>query len=212
MQTSLLIADSQRIVREGLRAVLEREPGLTVVAAAKDGRDAVAAAAEKRPDVALVETHLPRLSGIEAIRRIREVSASTRCIALSGQDGPCDVKQALVAGALGFVPKNASASELVEAIRSVRGGRAYLAPSIADDIVDTVTSGRGMPGRPGITSRQREVLQLIAEGMSTPEIAAELGISIKTAQTHRANLMGKIGVRKAAGLVRFAIREGIIAA
>ena len=101
---------------------------------------------------------------------------------------------------------------MARSARTVRGGRSYLAPSVADHVVGAITSASGSPGELGITRRQREVLQLIAEGYSTPQIAAELGISVKTAQTHRANLMGKIGVRKASGLVRFAIREGIIAA
>lgn len=212
MQTSILIADSQRMIREGLRVILEKQSDFEVVAESEDGRHAVATAGEKRPHIALVETRLPRLSGVEAIRRIREVSPDTRCIALSSQEAPADVKGALIAGASGFVPKNASAKELVEAIRSVREGRSYLAPSVADHVVGAIRSGSGRPGESTITSRQREILQLIAEGLSTREIAAQLGISAKTAKTHRANLMGKLGVSKASGLVRFAIREGIVAA
>ncbi len=212
MLTSILIADSQRMFREGLRGILEGQTGFEIVAECEDGPQTVAAAAEKQPQIALIDTRLPRLSGIAAIQRISGVSSQTRCIALSGLGGPSDVTQALVAGACGFVPKSAPVSQLVEAIHKVRAGGSYLSPSVAEDIVDTVTSGWRMHGKTGITSRQREVLQLIAEGMSTPLIATELGIAQKTVQTHRAALMDRLGAHKASELVRYAIREGIIAA
>ena len=213
METSVLIADSQRIVREGLRQILAAQPGIEVVAEAADGREAVAAARASKPDVALVEGQLPRLCAVEAIRAIREESPRTRCIVLSAHGSAEHVRQALLAGAHGFLPKDSSASELVEAIRTVRAGRSYLAPALADQVVGAITSRtEGSPGRTGLTRRQREVLQLIAEGLSTKEIAAELGISLKTAQTHRANLMFKVGVHKASGLVRYAIREGLVSA
>lgn len=212
MQTSILIADSQRMFREGLRGILESQTEFECVAECEGGREAVSAAAEMRPHIALIDTRLPRLSGIAAIQRICGASRHTRCIALSGVNGPSDVTQALIAGASGFVPKSAPACELVEAIQKVRAGGSYLSPSVAGDIVDTVTLNWKTPGRTGITSRQREVLQLIAEGLSAPVIATELGISEKTVQTHRAALMYRIGAHKASELVRYAIREGIIAA
>ncbi len=212
MKTSILIVDSHKMIREALRLILERQPEFTVVAEAPDAQRAAEAARQTQAHVALVEMHLKGAGGVHAIRRIAKVSPRTRCIVLSGQESPVYVKQALLAGASGFVPKNSSAKELVEAVRAVRGGRSYLAQSVSDSVVGTIRSGAGGPAEFGITARQLEVLRLIAEGLSTPEIANELGIAVKTAQTHRANLMGKIGVSKASGLVRFAIREGIIAA
>lgn len=213
METSILLADSQRMIRQGLRGILAVHPEFRVIAEAADGREAVAAARKKEPDVALVESHLPRLCGVETVRLIRRESPRTRCIVLSSQEGAGHVRQALLAGASGFVPKNSSAEDLVEAIRKVRRGRSYLAPAIADQVLSAITSRAAAPlSQPDLTSRQREVIQLIAEGLSTKEIAAELGISVKTAQTHRANLMKKVGVHKASGLVRYAVREGIVSA
>jgi len=213
METSILIADSQRMIRQGLRGILAVYPEFRVVAEAEDGREAVELAREREPDVALVESHLPRLCGIETVRRIRRETPRTRCIVLSSQEGPGQVRNALLAGAFGFVPKTSSAEDLVDAIRRVRRGSSYLSPATADQVVSAITSRvAGSFDQTDLTSRQREVIQLIAEGMSTKEIAVELGISVKTAQTHRANLMEKVGVHKASGLVRYAIREGIVSA
>ena len=129
-------------------------------------------------------------------------------------DGPNQVKQALTAGASGFVPKDAGAADLVEAVHTVRQGRSYLAPTLADQVISALTApaAAGSGGVDELTARQREVLQLIAEGLSTKEIAKELGISLKTAQTHRANVMDRVGVHKVSSLVRLAIREGLVAA
>jgi DNA-binding NarL/FixJ family response regulator len=215
MKTSILIVDSQQLMREGLRALLARHEEFEVISDVADGRSAVTVAVQKHPDVAIVEDQLPRLSGIEAVRRIREDSPRTACIVLSALAGSAQVRQALLAGASGFLPKDAPASNLVDAVQTVAQGRSYLAPAIADSVMHALRSpGGGTGGGAGadLTGRQREVLQLIAEGLSTKEIASELGISIKTAQTHRAKLMGRVGIRKASALVRYAIREGIVSA
>lgn len=213
MRTSILIVDYQRIVREGIRGILEQQVDFEVVAESADGHDGVVRAGEQKPHVALVETHLPRHCGIDTIRRIRAVSPGTRCIALSGHQSATYVSEALLAGAAGFVPKHSTGKELVEAVRAVRSGRSYLAAAVADQIVGVIEAGtRGDRGKGGITRRQRQVLQLIADGCTAREIAAELGISVKTAQTHRAKLMNKVGVHKTSGLVRYAVREGIVAA
>lgn len=213
METRILVVDEQQIVREGLRRILETQPDLKVVGEAGDGREAIARAAELRPDVVVIELQLPRLSGIDAIRQIRETDASVRCIVLSTHQSGSRVREALMAGASGYVPKSSASKDLVDAIQTVQTGRSYLAPAVADHLVSSLTGGaRPAQGEPDLTNRQRQVLQLIAEGLSTKEIAAELGISLKTAQTHRAKLMHKLGVHKASGLVRFAIREGIVAA
>jgi len=214
MKTSILIVDSQQLVREALKMVLSSQDDMEVIGDVADGRTAVAEAREKRPDVAIVEGQLPRLSGIEAIRQIREESPRTACVVLSSLSSSAQVYPALVAGAAGFVPKDSSASDLVEAVRTVCQGRSYLAPSVADQVVNALRAPSEGGTRPQseLTNRQRQVLQLIAEGLSTKEIAHELGISIKTAQTHRAKLMGRVGIRKASALVRYAIREGIVSA
>lgn len=213
MKTSILIVDSQHLVRAGLRAILSSEPDFEVVADVADGRSAVDSARQEHPDVAIIEGQLPRLSGVETIRQIREENPQTACIVLWSLQGSSQVRQALSAGASGFVAKNSSARDLVDAVRTVSQGRSYLAPTVADQVVNALRGpGEGQGGSDAeLTNRQRQVLQLIAEGLSTKEIAQELGISIKTAQTHRAKLMARVGVRKASALVRYAIREGIVA-
>jgi DNA-binding NarL/FixJ family response regulator len=212
--TSILLVDEQKMVREGLRCILENQPNFRVVGEAQDGRDAVRVASEKKPDIVLIELHLPRLSGLEAIRYIRKENDATRCIVVSTHGGQGQIKEALLAGATGYVPKSSPAKELVDAIESVRSGRPYLAPTVAEHVVKAITSMQaGFPGdKADLTGREREVLQLITEGLSTKEIAKELGISVKTVQTHRANLMHKTGVHKASSLVRYAIREGLVCA
>ena len=212
--TSILLVDEQRMVREGLRCILESHRGFQVVAEVGDGREAVRAAGEKKPDVVLIELHLPRLSGLEAIRYIRKENDAVRCIVVSAHGGQGQVKEALLAGATGYVPKSSPSKELVDAIESVRSGRPYLAPTVAEHVVKAITSMQ--PGFAGdkadLTCREREVLQLITEGLSTKEIATDLGISVKTVQTHRASLMHKTGIHKASSLVRYAIREGLVSA
>ena len=214
MNTSILIVDSQQLVREGLRAILASNSDLEVIGDVADGRSAVTLASREQPDVVIIEGQLPRLSGIEAIRQIREESPQTACIVLWSLQGSTQVRQALLAGAAGFVSKDSSAEDLVEAVHTVCQGRSYLAPTVADQVVNALRAPNdGKSGANGeLPRRQREVLQLIAEGLSTKEIAQELGISIKTAQTHRAKLMLRVGVRKASALVRYAIREGIVSA
>jgi len=212
--TSILLADEQRMVREGIRCLLESHRDFQVVAEVGDGREAVRTAFEKKPDVVLIELQLPRLSGLEAIRYIRKENEATRCIVVSAHGSRSQVKEALLAGATGYVPKSSASKELVDAIESVRSGRPYLAHTVAEHVVNAITSAQ--PGVAGdaadLTCREREVLQLITEGLSTKEIAHELGISVKTVQTHRANLMHKTGVHKAPSLVRYAIREGLVSA
>lgn len=214
MKTSILIVDSQRLVREGLRQILSAEPEFEVVGDIADGREAVRIACEKEVDVVIVEGQLPRLSGIEAVRRIRAERPSTACVVLSTLQGSLQVREALLAGAAAFVPKDSPSRDLIEAVRTVRLGRSYLAPAVADQVVNALRSSADKANQPTgqLTPRQSEVLRLIAEGLSTKEVADELGISVKTAQTHRAKLMGRVGVRKASALVRYAIREGVVTA
>ena len=213
MRNSIMIADEDRLVRDCLKMLLELNGRFQVIAEAEDGRDAVKLALEKKPDVILIDALLPKLSGIEAVRQIRSEQPRCRAIVTSKSHTSSQVRAALLAGAIGFLPKSTSARELVDAVQSVAAGRPFLSQSISDSVASAIRSAETEDSGPWtLTARQREVLQLIAEGMSTKEIAQELGVSLKTAQTHRAKLMERVGVRKASMLVRYAIREGIITA
>ena len=212
MQTSILLADEQQMVREGLQHILKERSDFEVVAEAGDGEEALRVACDKKPDIVLIELHLPRLSGPETVRRIRDESHGTRCIMLTSQVGRSQVEEALAAGASGYVPKSCGSKELMDAIDSVRMGRSYLAPLIAEHAIRAIRpSNRSSSGGVDrLTRREREVLLLVAEGLSTVEIGAKLGISVKTAQTHRSNIMTKWGAHKVSNFVRQAIREGIV--
>ena len=213
MNTTILLADDHRIVREGLRRLLDSREDLSVIAEADDGEEAVRHAEEFHPDLAIVDIWMPRLSGIDAIRRINKSTDSTRCIALSMHESRTYVEEALRAGARGYVVKSSAMSDLFSAVTSVRSGRSYLSPAVAHQVVEAITH----PGEtassviPQLTGREREVLQLIAEGYSSKEIAGMLGISLKTVESHRANLMDKLNIHKVSSLVRFAIRSGLVA-
>ena len=212
MTTRILIADDHRILREGIRRILESDPALSVVADADSGEDAVRLAVEQTPDVAVIDVTMPRLGGIEAIRRICSAVPRTRCLALSMHETHFQVTQALQAGAIGYVVKSASAEELVEAVHATAQGKSYLSPSIAHCVVEALARPNGSSASlvSQLSGREREVLQLIAEGLSSKEIAAALGVSLKTIETHRSNLMGKLNIRKASKLVRVAIHEGLV--
>lgn len=213
MNTSILIVDPERLVREGLRQILEAQAGFHVVGEAAGGAEAVERVAETKVDVAIVEGQMQR-AGVAAVAEIRAASEHTACVILARLYGPLQVQQALSTGAAGFVPKDSPASELIAAVRAVSQGRSYLAPAIADQVVNVLRSpsGRGPTAGEQLTSRQRQVLGLVAQGLTTKEVAAELGISVKTAQTHRAKVMSRVGVRKASALVRYAVREGFVSA
>lgn len=212
MKTKILVAEPQQLVRDGLGKILE-SAGYTVAATTFDGLEAVKLCVEHRPDIALIESLLTGLPGPGVITRIRTEAPRVRCIALSSQESRGSVQQALRAGAVGYVVKSAPATELVEAIEAVRSGRFFLSPSIAGHLVEAVAAGGGATceGLDLLTAREREVLQLVAEGLTSKEIASRLGVSLKTANTHRASLMEKLDIHKAPALVRFAIREGLVA-
>jgi DNA-binding NarL/FixJ family response regulator len=207
----ILLADDHDMVREALRRVIDGSGTVRVVAEARDGREAVQLSLEHRPAVAVIDLWMPGLSGEEAIRQIVESGCATKVLALSMHEDWARVRSALQAGALGYVVKSAASSELLEAIQALLAGRSYLSPAVAHHLVDAV--GHGQPTRSllaQLTEREREVLALIAEGLSSKEIAAQLGHSPKTAETHRASLMRKLGVHKTSSLVRIAIREGLV--
>lgn len=212
MPTSILLADDQAMFRDAVRALIEKRGDFEVVGEASDGRQAVSMTLEIRPDVILMEISLPRLSGIEATKRLLRDAPRSKVLILSRHEGRSHVEQALRSGAAGYVTKSSSSQELIQAIEAVSSGRSFLSRAIARQVVDVVTC-RNSPAQTGIlelTSREREVLQLIAEGGSSKEIATQLGISTRTVESHRARLMEKLGIHKVSGLVRFAIREGLI--
>lgn len=212
MSTTILLADDHRIVREGLRQLLNANDALEVIGEADDGEEAVRIAEAESPDLAILDIWMPRLSGIDAIRRITK-SRNTRCIALSMHDSRTYVEEALRAGASGYVVKNSATEDLFDAITAVRAGRSYLSPAVAQQVVEAITrpGDNTVSAASALTGREREVLQLIAEGHSSKEIAGLLGVSLKTIESHRANLMEKLNIHKVSSLVRFAIRSGLVA-
>jgi DNA-binding NarL/FixJ family response regulator len=209
--TRVLIADDHELVRTGLRRVIEADGDLVVVAEARDGMEAVALTREHRPDVAVIDLWMPGFSGEEATRRIVRSQPDTKVLILSAHEEWERVRSALQAGALGYVVKSAASAQLIEAIHALRDGRSYLSPSVAHHVVEAIGAGE-TPRNPlaQLTEREREVLALIAEGLSSKQIAARLGHSPKTAETHRASMMRKLGVHKTSSLVRIAIREGLV--
>jgi DNA-binding NarL/FixJ family response regulator len=212
MHTTIVVADDHRIVREGLRRLLETRPDFEVVGEASDGEEAVQLVLDKKPDVAIMDIWMPRLSGIDATRRIGRRGLGTKVLVLSMHEGRSYVEEVLRAGAAGYLVKSSSPSDLFAAIDAVRQGNSYLSPAITQQVVDAIAR----PGDPGpsslaaLTDREREVLQLIAEGLSSKEIAAMLGVTLKTVDSHRSNLMEKLDIHKVSGLVRFAIRAGLV--
>ncbi len=208
----VLLADDHTLVRAGIRSLLEAAGGIEVVAEAGDGREALGLIAKHRPDVALLDIGMPGLSGLEVARRSAQESPRTRVIILSMHADATYVRQAMRAGAAGYLLKGAAVVELPLAVRSVMRGEKYLTPRISQTIVDGfLREGQDEAGPlEGLTGRQREILQLIAEGKSTKEIALVLDLSVKTVETHRGRIMERLGIRDVPGLVRFAIRSGLV--
>ncbi len=213
MSISIVLADDHPILREGLRSLIEREPDMTVVGEAENGRDIVRIAREKRPDVALLDISMPGLNGIDATRQIIAGSPGTRVLCLTMHDARKFIEAMLEAGATGYILKNDVARELAHAIRAVAGGKTFLSPSIATEAVRGLFEMRRASANSvfaELSSRERETLQLIAEGHSSKEIGVRLNLSEKTVIVHRNNLMAKLGIHNIADLTRYAIREGII--
>jgi DNA-binding NarL/FixJ family response regulator len=206
------VVEDHTILRDGLRRLLEASGEFEVVAESGDGRDAVEQVLRAKPDVAIVDIWLPTLSGLEVTKRLKEELPHCKVVILSQHDRSDFVEAALREGASGYVLKSAPATDLLAAVRAARAGKCFLSPEIAQHLVTAFSSPpeeRAM-GQSRLTPREREVLQLIAEGLSSKEIAASLGVSTRTAETHRTSVMNKLDVHKVAGLVRFAIREGLV--
>lgn len=210
MTINVLIADDHGVVAEGLSHLVTAQPEMRVVGLAENGRDAVRAAVEEQPDVVLMDHGMPLLNGTEAARLIRERCAGTRVIMLSMYSDAVHVYRALQAGATGYIIKRSVAKELVDAILAVHRGGRYLSRQLADVVIDHVVH-RSAPEDPldRLSSRERQVLQLLAEGHSVAEIASTLSLSPKTVETYRARMMEKLGIYELAGLVRFAIQQGV---
>ena len=205
---TVLLADDHQVVREGLKALLERE-GFHVVAEASDGQQAVQLAKQFQPDVAVLDVAMPILNGVDAAREIQKVSEKTKPIILTMHTESHYILEGLQAGAKGFVMKTHAAEDLVRAIREGSRGHTYLSPEVSQTVVQAYQDKVDVRSEP-LSRRERQVLQLIAEGKSTKEVAGLLNISVKTAETHRRRLMVKLDLHETAGLVRYAIRRGMI--
>lgn len=214
MTIRVLVCDGHRMFREGLKSLLDGCGDIEVVEGAADGDAALLAIAGGAIDVAVVDMQLPPSSGIRTIERIRAIPSAPACVALSSRGSRMELERALSSGATAFLHKTCAAQELIEAIRVVSSGRCYVPPGMAQDLIAALgrCEGTNATGMVGLTVREHEVLELIAEGHSSRQIARQLGVSTRTVDSHRARLMGKLGVCKTASLVRFAVREGLIAA
>jgi len=206
----ILIVDDHALVRSGLAGLLERLQDFEVVGEASDGHQALQLARELHPDIVLMDVSMPGFNGLDAAERIHTEAPTSRVVILSMHCTEEFVAQALKSGALGYLLKDAAPSELETALRTVAQGQVYLSPSISRQVVESFLHG-GPAGLDLLTHRQREVLQLLAEGRSTRDSAALLNLSTKTIETHRAQLMERLDIHDVAGLVRYAIKHGLIA-
>ena len=208
----ILLADDHGLFRDGLRTLLRQQADMEVVGEAIDGPAAVEAACRLRPDILLMDISMSGLNGIEATRRILGDGLATRVIMLSMHADQRYVNEALRAGALGYVLKDSAIGELLAAIRTVARGQRYLSPMLADRVIGEYIDLSGERDRSAfsaLSSRERQVLQLLAEGTSTKEMAAKLNVSVKTVETHRKQIMDKLDIHSVAELTKYAIREGI---
>ena len=207
----VLLVDDHHLVRTGMRSLMQAMSDITVVGESGDGRAALELLTSLQPNIVLMDIAMPELNGLEATTRIAKDFPNTRVIILSMHASEEYVLQALRAGASGYLVKNAAPEELELAIRAVARGETYLSPAISRHVVEELLGRSTASTNPvdALTPRQREILQLVAEGKSTKQIAGSLGVSVKTIESHRAQLMERLDIRDVAGLVRFAIRHGV---
>jgi len=212
----VIVADDHAIVREGVRMILAREPDIEVVGEAADGEQALELVAAQRPQVVIMDISMPGMGGIEATQRLKAEHPEIQVLALTMHEDESYVFQLLRAGAAGYVLKRAAAQDLVQAVRAASRGEAFLYPSVArkvvEDYLKRVETGEERERYDGLTAREKEILTLIAGGLSNQQIAEKLYISIKTVQTHRAHILEKLGLHDRTELVRYAIRKGLIEA
>ncbi len=209
----VLIADDHQIVRDGLRSLLEKEPDLEVIATAEDGRSTVKTVEALKPDVVIMDVSMPELNGIEATRQLTHDAPGVKVIALSMHNDRRFVINMLKAGASGYLIKDCAFKELTKAIQVVvRKGKIFLSPEISDVVVNNYVTGPAGPESliySALTPREREVLQLVCEGKTSPQIAASLFVSVKTVECHRSQVMHKLKINNLADLVKYAIQEGL---
>ena len=210
MAIRIVMAEDHQIVRQGFKALLEQD-GFDVVGEAGDGHEAVRLIEKLKPDVAIVDIAMPLLNGIDVAREVPRVSPDTRTILLTMHTDSSYILEALRAGVTGYLVKTRAVEDLTKAIREVCRGAVYLSSNVSREAVDAYLANGDVDPNP-LTARERQVLQLVAEGRSTKEVAGVLGISVKTAESHRCRIMRKLGIHHTAGLVRFAIRQGMISA
>jgi len=217
-ETTIILAEDHHIVRQGLRALLEAEPDIQIVGEAANGLEAAQLAESRQPDVMIVDLMMPGLNGLEVTRQVAQRSPHTQVIILSAFENEAYVTEALGSGAAGYVLKKSSAADLVQAVREVVAGRRYLSPSLSERAIEAyvryVQQVRDSDLDPyeTLTPREREVLHLAAEGHTNAEIAERLSISPRTVETHRANMMRKLGLRTSTDLIRYAMQRGILPA
>ena len=212
MAIRVLLADDHQLFRQGMRSMLANDAGIEVVGEAASGRSAVELSRQLVPDVIVMDISMPDLNGIDATRRIKERSPGIQVLAVSAHADRRFVAHMLAAGASGYLLKDSAFEELCRAIHTVAGKQVYLSPAVAGGVVEAslgLTPANGASGAAVLTSRQREVLQLLAEGLNAKRIAARLHVSVKTVETHRAQTMKKLGCPSVADLTKYAIREGI---
>jgi len=212
MSLRILLADDHRIMREGLRSLLEKQPGMEVIAEAENGRTTVQLSRELKPDVVVMDIAMPDLNGIEATRQILTESPDVKVTALSMLSDTKFVREMLSAGASGYLLKDSAFEELGKALRTVINNQIYLSPKIASLVVKDYLgniANKDSSASPVLTNREREVLQLLAEGKSTKQIASSLYVSVKTIETHRKKIMDKLGINSIAELTKYAVREGL---
>jgi len=209
----ILIADDHEVARRGVRALLENHPGWEVCGEAADGREAVSAASRLKPDLVLLDIGMPSLNGLDATRQILDAAPATRVLILTMHDSEQVVREVLAAGALGFLLKSDAGQDLVAAVEALQYGRTFFTTRVAQLVLE----GYLHPGaenahsfRSVLTPREREVIQLLAEGRTTKEVATTLNLSVKTAETHRTNLMRKLDLHSVVDLTLYAVRNGIV--
>ena len=212
--TRILLADDHEVVRKGLRALLETHAGYEVVGEAVDGREAIEMAARLRPEVAILDVSMPDISGLEATRQIVDENPQVKVLILTIHDSQYMASEALRAGARGYVLKSDAGLDLLQALESLGQNKPFFTPKVAELVLEGFKKAQEATDEeavsPRLTSRETEIIQLLAEGKTSKEVANTLDISLKTVETHRAHIMTKLGVHSVAGLVRYAIREKIV--
>ncbi len=215
MAFRIFIADDHEVVRKGLISLLEAQPGWEVCGEAGDGREAVEKASELKPDITILDIGMPSLNGLEATRQILKVNPDAKILVLTLHDSDSVVREVLNAGARGFLLKSDAARDLVAAAEALRRDKTYFTSKVAAMVLDGYLKGGVAPSptqvtRNRLTPREREIVQLLAEGKSTKEVAVALGLSVKTAETHRSNIMRKLQIHSVSDLVLYAVRNNIV--